>query len=86
MFLTKSLSWKRREVRSLLQVAETHNLSVCFTKKLTRSLMRVFILQWPATSQYPADLNSRRIFVVRELGNPLDKVYIGRVTIVILSL
>ncbi|XP_028409437.1 DNA-directed RNA polymerase III subunit RPC5-like isoform X1 [Dendronephthya gigantea] len=30
-------------------------------------------LKWPTTSQYPSDLNSRRIFVVRSLGSPLDK-------------
>ncbi|CAB4007767.1 Hypothetical predicted protein [Paramuricea clavata] len=31
------------------------------------------MLQWPTTSQYPSDLNSRRIFVIRTLGNALDK-------------
>jgi hypothetical protein len=36
--------------------------------------MYVFMLQWPTTSQYPSDLNSRRIFVIRTLGNALDKV------------
>ena len=40
-------------------------------------LTHVFIFQWPATSQYPSDLNSRRIFVVRALGNALDKVSKG---------
>ena len=54
-----------------------HQNHALFSQKLRLQLKHVFIFQWPATSQYPSDLNSRRIFVVRAPGNALDKVSKG---------
>ena len=50
---------------------------VLLSQKLRLQLKHVFIFQWRATSQYPSDLNSREIFVVRALGNALNKVSNG---------